>query len=67
MSLSWVHVVFISLSILVMAGFGLWGLGAFAARRAIGDLLLGSGALLSSLGLAVYARAFVRKIRRQHL
>ncbi len=65
MSLAWVHVVFIVLSAALLVWFGLWGFEGYAVGRGFGNALLGGAALLSSAGLAVYAWAFARKIRRQ--
>jgi len=64
MSLAWVHVVFITLSAALLLWFGLWGFEGYVVGRGFGNALLGGAGLLSSGGLAVYAVAFARKIRR---
>jgi hypothetical protein len=57
MSLKWFHIVFISLSVLVFMGFGLWGL--FHQQT-----VLGVASLLISAGLCVYGNYFLEKVRR---
>jgi hypothetical protein len=60
MSLKWFHIVFISLSVLVSLGFGLWGLFNQQA-------VLGVASLLVSAGLCVYGNYFLGKVRRLHV
>jgi hypothetical protein len=57
MSLKWFHIVFISLSMIVSLGFGVWGL--FNQHIA-----LGVASLMSSAGLCVYGNYFLGKARR---
>jgi hypothetical protein len=57
MSLKWFHIVFISLSVLVSLGFGVWGL--FNQQVA-----LGAASLAASAGLCVYGNYFLAKARR---
>ena len=57
MSLKWFHIVFISLSMLVSLGFGLWAL--FNQ-----EIALGAAALAASAGLCVYGNYFIGKARR---
>jgi hypothetical protein len=57
MSLKWFHVVFISLSIVTAAGFGVWGL--FNQYAALGGL-----SLAVAPALMVYGSYFLRKSRR---
>ena len=57
MSLKWFHIVFISLSMLVSLGFGIWGLFNH-------QVALGVTALAGSAGLCVYGNYFVSKARR---
>jgi hypothetical protein len=56
MSLKWFHIVFISLSMLVSLGFGVWGL--FNQHVA-----LGLTSLAASAGLIVYGNYFLGKAR----
>ena len=57
MSLKWFHIVFITLSTLLLIGFGVWGL--FNQHVA-----LGIGSLAASAGLCVYGNYFLQKARR---
>ena len=57
MSLKWFHIVFISLSVLVSLGFGIWGL--FNQQSA-----LGIASLAASAGLVVYGNYFLGKVRK---
>jgi hypothetical protein len=56
MSLKWFHIVFISLSMLVSLGFGVWGL--FNRHVA-----LGAASLAASAALCVYGNYFLAKAR----
>jgi hypothetical protein len=56
MSLKWFHIVFISLSMLVSIGFGVWGL--FNQH-----ITLGVVSLAGSAGLCVYGNYFLAKVR----
>ena len=57
MSLKWFHIVFVSLSMLVSLGFGVWGL--FHQH-----VVLGIVSLISSAGLVVYGNYFLGKTRK---
>jgi hypothetical protein len=57
MSLKWFHVLFITLSTLVLVGFGVWGL--FNQY-----VVLGVASILGSAGLCVYGTYFLQKMRR---
>ena len=57
MSLKWFHIVFISLSVLVSLGFGVWGL--FNQQIALGAVSLGASA-----GLVLYGNYFLAKARK---
>ncbi len=56
MSLKWFHIVFISLSMLISLGFGVWGL--FNQY-----VVLGVMSLVASAGLVVYGNYFLGKAR----
>lgn len=57
MSLKWFHIVFITLSMLVSLGFGVWGVLNQQAA-------LGIASLASSAGLVVYGNYFLGKARK---
>jgi hypothetical protein len=57
MSLKWFHLLFISLSMLISLGFGVWGL--FNQH-----VVLGAASLAGSAGLCVYGNYFLGKARR---
>ena len=57
MSLKWFHITFISLSILLSLGFGIWGL--FNQQIASGV-----ASLAASAGLVVYCNYFLGKVRK---
>jgi len=57
MSLKWFHIVFISLSMLVSLGFGVWGLFNH-------QIALGLVSILASGGLIVYGNYFLAKARK---
>ena len=57
MSLKWFHIAFISISMLVSLGFGIWAMfNQFVA--------LGVAALVGSAGLCLYGNYFMGKVRR---
>jgi len=64
MSLKNFHIVFISVSLLVTIGFGLWAFQEYRQSRELEDLLLGITALLMLVALACYGRWFWRKLGR---
>ena len=57
MSLKWFHIFFISLSVVVAVGFGLWGL----LNQYV---LLGVLSLVVAAGLVAYGNYFLRKARK---
>ena len=57
MSLKWFHIVFISLSMLLSLGFGIWGLFN-------GQAVLGVVSLCASAGLVIYGNYFLGKLRK---
>jgi hypothetical protein len=57
MSLKWFHIAFISLSMLLSLGFGIWGL--FHEQ-----IVLGIVSLCASAGLVVYGNYFLGKARK---
>jgi hypothetical protein len=57
MSLKWFHITFITLSMLVSLGFGVWGLFNH-------QVVLGIASLAASAGLVVYGNYFLGKVRK---
>ena len=64
MSLKAFHLVFISASSALAFGFAVWELKSYwSPAGALGDLLLGLGSLVTGVGLIVYERYFLKKLR----
>ncbi len=64
MSLKQFHLFFIAVSILILFGFGIWGIRAFMADNTAGGILgLAILALLSGAGLIVYDVQVYRKFK----
>jgi hypothetical protein len=57
MSLKWFHIAFITLSMLVSLGFGVWALYN-------DHVVLGMASLAGSAGLVVYGNYFLGKVRK---
>lgn len=57
MSLKWFHIVFITLSMLLSLGFGVWGV-------LNQQVTLGIASLAASAGLVVYGNYFLAKARK---
>ena len=57
MSLKWFHIAFITLSMLVSLGFGVWGLFN-------DQVVLGIASLAASASLVVYGNYFLGKARK---
>jgi hypothetical protein len=64
MSLKAFHLVFVSLSTLLGFGLSVWSFLNFRAHGQRTDLLLGVGWFAAAVLLLVYARAFLRKLRK---
>ncbi len=65
MSLKAFHVVFITAACALAFGCGVWGLkDYFAPQGRWSDLLFGLGCLAAGLGLIVYERYFLKKLRK---
>ena len=64
MSLKSFHIFFISLSVLLMAGFGYRGLKSFSNTGAVSSLAWGSIALGLAVALAVYLGWFIQKSKK---
>jgi hypothetical protein len=63
MSLKAFHIVFIVAAILLSLGFGIWELKAWAQVRATSDLVFGIASVLVGLGLIVYAKYVLKKLK----
>jgi hypothetical protein len=63
MSLKAFHIVFIVLSILMSVGVGGWAINAYLNGAGVGIAVLGAVSLLIGLGLGIYGRYFLKKLR----
>lgn len=64
MSLKAVHIFFVVVSTLFCAGFCLWSLRQFQATGSGLDLAFGLLSLLGAVGLPVYGRWFLKKMKK---
>jgi hypothetical protein len=65
MSLKAFHVLFITASSALAVGCGIWGLRVFfSAQGRTSDLLFGLGSLAVGIGLILYERYFLKKLKR---
>lgn len=64
MSLKAFHLVFITASSALAFGFGVWELRTYwSTAGLLPDLLFGLGSLLAGVGLIVYERYFLKKLK----
>lgn len=64
MSLKAFHLVFITAASALAFGFGVWELRAYwSPVGAWGDLAFGVGSVLAGVGLIVYERYFLKKLK----
>ena len=63
MSLKAVHIAFISLSVLLSAGFAVWALEGFREGGGGGMLAAGVASLVFGIGLIIYGARFLRKLK----
>ena len=63
MSLKAFHLVFITASVLLAFGFAVWSFMAYAEERHWMDLAYGAGSALAGVGLIVYGRYFLKKLK----
>jgi len=63
MSLKAFHVVFIAVSILLAFGFAAWEFQAYADVRRTADLVFGIGSTGAGVGLVIYGRYVLKKLK----
>ncbi len=63
MSLKALHIIFVTCSTLLAFGFGAWSFHAYSHSRAVLDLVMGIVALVVGLGMIVYGRYFLKKLK----
>jgi ABC-type uncharacterized transport system permease subunit len=63
MSLKAFHIVFVTASVLLAFGFAAWAFLNYADTRRIADLATGVGSVFSGVGLLVYGRYFLKKLK----
>lgn len=63
MSLKGFHIFFVTVSILLLVGFGAWALREYSRVDGGANLVLGVGSFLFVVVLLVYGRWFLHKLR----
>ncbi len=63
MSLKAFHIVFVTVSIVLCLGFGVWGVREYRMEQDLSALVAGIASLLACVVLAVYGRWFLRKLK----
>lgn len=63
MSLKAFHIVFVSASTLLAFGFGGWLLRGYANTGQASDLVFGAGSVTAGVGLIVYGRYVLKKLK----
>jgi hypothetical protein len=64
MSLKAFHVIFITAAILMTLGCAVWALKAYwSPEGTVMDLLFGIGSVVAAIGLVVYERYFLKKLK----
>lgn len=63
MSLKAFHIVFVTVSILLTLGFGVWSLVQFSEAKRLLDLVFGIGSLLAAVGLVFYGKYVLKKLK----
>ena len=63
MSLKAFHIVFVTLSVLLSLGFGLWAMRQYEGVGSTGWLVVTVGALVFAVGLICYGGWFWRKLK----
>ena len=63
MSLKAFHIVFVTASILLAFGFGVWSFLNYKNEGRTLDLVFGFGSVAVGIGLVIYERAILRKLK----
>ncbi len=63
MSLKAFHIVFVTASILLAFGFGIWSLVSYKDESRTLDLVFGIGSLVVGVGLILYGRFVLKKLK----
>jgi len=63
MSLKAFHIVFVTASILLAFGFGIWSLLDYKEHGRMAELIGGIVSLLAGFALIIYAKAILRKLK----
>lgn len=63
MSLKAFHIVFVIASILLAFGFAAWSLMTYSDGRRLVDLIFGIVSALSGIGLVIYGRYVLKKLK----
>lgn len=63
MSLKAFHIVFVSATVLLALGIGVWGLNHYFQEGGNLNLALGAGSLVTAVLLGVYGRFFLKKLK----
>lgn len=63
MSLKAFHVIFVTVSTMLAVGVGIWALREYSARQESGTLLFGLASLAGAVGLLIYGRWFLKKLK----
>jgi hypothetical protein len=64
MSLKAFHIVFVTLCLMLALGLAGWSTVHYVQERSAFYLVFGVGWLIAAIGLLVYGRHFLRKLRR---
>ncbi len=64
MSLKNFHIVFISLSILLAFGFGIWGINFYSVSDNTAQFSLGIISILVGVGLIIYGRKIYQRLKK---
>ena len=64
MSLRAFHLVFIAMTVVLTAFFGMWAFGEYRVNHQPAYAVTACGSLLAGAGLVIYGAAFQRKTRR---
>jgi hypothetical protein len=62
-SLKAFHIVFVTVSVLLALGFGVWSLVQYSEGKRVIDLAFGIGSLLAAIGLVFYGRYVLKKLK----